>query len=383
MPRAAERIPGTLITMEKDQAPRVNLADVFDLDLFSEMLSQRYIKQTAHPTLPLSILNYTAKTQFDRVWNSVTSQCRGLIVDVNGQIVARPFPKFFNAEETDISSLRGHVFTAHDKMDGSLGILYPVGDGYKIATRGSFVSQQAMEGTSIWEYKYVDAAINPSWTYMFEIIYPDNRVVIDYDGVRDLVLLGAVDTNTGSTVPLDELRVGWRGPVTVERVYRDLDEALLGRGEVGSEGLVLHFPATDTRVKIKRSEYVRLHRLYTDVSERRIWEELSQQHSLDDWLHEVPDEIFGFVRSCVEKLNKKHAQLKSELQATYDDITSRLPDGFQRKDLAREVLLEAQNNPLAKGVFALYDGKDVDGFLWDTLRPAEHTPFFQANNDAD
>jgi RNA ligase len=369
--------------MDKKPAPDIKLADVVDMGLFSQMLSLRYVKQTPHPVLPLSILNYTARAQFDRVWNDVTTQCRGLIVNTDGQVVARPFRKFFNAEETDISSFNGEPFTAYDKMDGSLGILYPATNGYAIATRGSFVSKQALEGTRIWEERYADTTVNPSWTYLFEIIYPANRVVVDYGDVHDLILLGAVDTSTGASVPLEQARAGWKGPVTIEHAYLNLDEALLARGENGSEGLVLHFPKTDTRIKVKRSEYVRLHRLYTDVSERRVWEELSSKGSVEEWLHEVPDEIFEFVRNCVEKLNAEHAALKNELQSTYEKIMNVLPDGFERGELAREVLLEARINPLAKGVFSLYDNKDTDMFLWELLRPLEHTPFFQVSNDAD
>jgi RNA ligase len=383
VPRAVQLISGTLITMDKKPVPDIKLADVVDMGLFSQMLSLRYVKQTPHPVLPLSILNYTARAQFDRVWNDVTTLCRGLIINANDQVVARPFRKFFNAEETDISIFNGEPFTAYDKMDGSLGILYPSTKGYAIATRGSFVSKQALEGTQIWEERYADTTVNPSWTYMFEIIYPANRVVVDYGDVHDLILLGAVDTSTGSSVPLEQVRAGWRGPVAIEHTYRNLDAALLARGENGSEGLVLHFPKTDTRIKVKRSEYVRLHRLYTDVSERRVWEELSSKGSVEDWLNEVPDEIFEFVRSCVEKLNAAHAALKNELQSTYEKIIQALPDGFERRELARAVLLEAESNPLAKGVFSLYDNKDTDMFLWELLRPLEHAPFFQVSNDAD
>jgi RNA ligase len=383
VPRAVQLISSTLITMDKKPALDIKLADVVDMGLFSQMLSLRYVKQTPHPVLPLSILNYTARAQFDRVWNDVTTQCRGLIVNTDGQVVARPFRKFFNIEETDISSFNGEPFTAYDKMDGSLGILYPATNGYAIATRGSFVSKQALEGTRIWEERYADTTVNPSWTYMFEIIYPANRVVVDYGDVHDLILLGAVDTSTGSSIPLEQARAGWKGPVAIEHTYRNLDAALLARGENGSEGLVLHFPKTDTRIKVKRSEYVRLHRLYTDVSERRVWEELSSKGNVEDWLNEVPDEIFEFVRNCVEKLNAAHAALKNELQSTYEKIINALPDGFERRELAREVLLEAESNPLAKGVFSLYDNKDTDMFLWELLRPLEHAPFFQVSNDAD
>ena len=55
-------------------------------------------KQT-HPTLPLTIWNYTPKVQYENTWDEITLQCRGLVTDDNGNVVARPFKKFFNIEE--------------------------------------------------------------------------------------------------------------------------------------------------------------------------------------------------------------------------------------------------------------------------------------------
>ena len=55
-------------------------------------------KQT-HPTLDLTIWNYSQKVQYEKLWDEVTVQCRGLVTNSKGEIVARPFKKFFNYEE--------------------------------------------------------------------------------------------------------------------------------------------------------------------------------------------------------------------------------------------------------------------------------------------
>ncbi len=55
-------------------------------------------KQT-HPTLDLTIWNYSPKVQYERLWDEITIQCRGLVTNSKGDIVARPFKKFFNYEE--------------------------------------------------------------------------------------------------------------------------------------------------------------------------------------------------------------------------------------------------------------------------------------------
>ena len=41
------------------------LEDVIDLSVLNEMLAARYVRETFHPTLPYSILNYTAAAQYD------------------------------------------------------------------------------------------------------------------------------------------------------------------------------------------------------------------------------------------------------------------------------------------------------------------------------
>jgi RNA ligase len=71
-------------------------------------------------------------------------------------------------------------------MDGSLGILYKVDGKPYLATRGSFVSDQAVAGTAMLHERYGDYEFEDGFTYLFEIIYPENRIVIDYKGMSDL-----------------------------------------------------------------------------------------------------------------------------------------------------------------------------------------------------
>ena len=58
-------------------------------------------KQT-HPNYDLTIWNYSPKVQYDKLWDDITIQCRGLVTNSNGDIIARPFKKFFNYEEVSI-----------------------------------------------------------------------------------------------------------------------------------------------------------------------------------------------------------------------------------------------------------------------------------------
>ena len=119
----------------------------YGLDGLDHLVDEGYITRRKHPSEDLFILNYTPKTQYEGFWNDVTLSCRGLIVDSAGTIRARCFRKFFNYEEVfhEVSTRTSSSmhFKVYDKVDGSLGILYWVGDEPFIATRGSFESEQA------------------------------------------------------------------------------------------------------------------------------------------------------------------------------------------------------------------------------------------------
>jgi RNA ligase len=124
-------------------------------------------KQT-HPTLPLTIWNYTPEVQYGQLWDEITLQCRGLIVDNEGNVVARPFKKFFNTEEGKHTPTP--EFEVFEKMDGSLGILFYYQKEWVFATRGSFTSDQSKKAYELLE-KYPIENLDKKNTYLFEIIY--------------------------------------------------------------------------------------------------------------------------------------------------------------------------------------------------------------------
>ena len=53
-----------------------------------------------HPEADLFIYNYTRNAEYNKVWNEVTLQTRGLILDSEMNIVALPLRKIFNDFET-------------------------------------------------------------------------------------------------------------------------------------------------------------------------------------------------------------------------------------------------------------------------------------------
>ena len=46
------------------------------------------LHRQVHPTLDLTIWNYSPKVQYEKLWDEVTIQCRGLVTNSKGEIVA-------------------------------------------------------------------------------------------------------------------------------------------------------------------------------------------------------------------------------------------------------------------------------------------------------
>ena len=149
-----------------------------DKEKIEKLIEEGFIKRNKHPSFDLYIYNYTAKTQYENYWVPETLQCRGLITNGKGEIIARPFTKFFNIEQMP-ETLLTNSFKVFEKLDGSLGILYFYYNIPYIATRGSFIGKQAIEANNMLHsiYKNSIQLLDKNFTYLFEIIYPETAVL--------------------------------------------------------------------------------------------------------------------------------------------------------------------------------------------------------------
>lgn len=348
-----------------------HLSELFDITLFSQMVDEKYVRIQSHPTEPLWIANYAEKAVYEKAWNDVTLRCRGLIFDAYDNVVARPWPKFFNLGEhgNDLANLQ-HTTRVEvtDKCDGSLGILYRVGNSLAIATRGSFASDQATKGTEILRTKHAGFWPTEGVTYLFEIIYPENRIVLDYGTTEELVLLGGVLMDSGYTVgPNDPPLANWAGPRTT--VFSGtLSGAVERAPRPNAEGVVVRFLDTDLMVKIKQDDYVILHKLITGLSQRSVWEALGQGQTLAEVCAPLPDEFHDWVRGVYADLVAGLLYLEDVTRAEFEKINSLLGIEAGRPAFAKLACV----SPFRSWLFLLYDGKHqtLKDSMWQTLKPS-------------
>ncbi|MFC6611008.1 2'-5' RNA ligase [Amorphoplanes digitatis] len=259
--------------------------------------------------------------------------------------------------------------TVTDKADGSLGIIYRDGANLSVATRGSFASDQARHATEVLRSRYPGFVPPDGLTVLVEIVYPENRIVLDYAGLDDLILLGAVEIATGRTFGPAAVP-NWTGPVVDSFAYATLAEALAAPPREGREGLVVHFAGTDQRVKIKYADYVRLHRLVTGLSARTVWEVLVSGGDLDALTEPLPDELHAWVADVATALTDKVDALAAAVEAEFAAIVAGLPEGWGRREFAARAVRSEHRGAL----FLRLDDKDYRPGLWQLVRPAADTP---------
>lgn len=356
------------------------LSEILEPTTLKQLIADGYIRERFHPDDDsLRILNYAEKAQYERNWTHETKTCRGLIVR-GEEIVARSWPKFFNYGEHEEGSLDLAVeVEVTDKADGSLGILYMAPDGdWAISTRGSFASEQAIHATQLFRDRYLNQW-NPTVgvTYLFEIVFPDNRIVLDYGRMDDLILLGAVDNRTGRLFGPRGAHY-WPGPRTETFPAGTLAEALAIEPRHNAEGLVVRYRDTGLMVKIKQDDYVRLHKLITGLSERSVWEHLSL-HDGDyvGLLNTIPDEFHGWVETKAEDLLEKHEVICGRAHYAHHQLSYELGDGFERRDYA----IAAQDNVDRPLLFMLLDGRDIGPAIWKSLKPFGSNPMKHISED--
>lgn len=336
------------------------------LDILKKKESKGEIISQTHPVLPLTIWNYSIDTQYSQNWTSVTRQCRGLITeDTTGRIVARPFQKFFNLGEERHRYSDEHLI--YEKMDGSLGIAFHYEGVWYLASRGSFTSDQSQKGTKLL-YNYGVSDLDPDYTYMFEIIYPDNRIVVEY-GEDRLVMIGKRHTENGSYSDLDKYRkLGW----DVVKEYKDLSfEELSDLEWDNKEGFVVRFifeNDIDDFVKIKFDEYVRLHKIMTEVSTKSVWEMLRDGRDVDKVLKDVPDEFYDKIREYEQNLQARYMWEDRLYKYVYRQAEN-LGYTNDRKKFAD--FAKKWEQPAI--LFKMLDGQDYEHLIWNLIRP-EYKP---------
>ena len=299
------------------------------------------------------IFNYNQQTSIAKLWNNINQWCRGLIFDEHThEIVAVPFFKFFNLgqmPETSLESVvrEGTPVRIANKEDGSLGIVF--WDKYRsmlrVSTRGSLDSEQAEWATAWFDrpvsssteltdsIKFMRHIQQVKYTYQCEVIYSNNRIVLDYDGFEGLIGLARVSKETGlPDYDLTALPVSWPRASTFEDL--DIAKILSLRESLTwqQEGWVITY-ASGLMAKVKVKDYERIHAIRFSVTPNTILKIVQEGNDPLMAISDLPDEFIDDVRQTVIKIETLYSSLLAEFHCVCDDGLA-LASTRSRKDSA-------------------------------------------------
>jgi len=322
----------------------------------------------SHPTLPLTIWNYSKKTQFEGKWDDVTIMCRGLVTwNETGEIVARPFKKFWNFEENQHTATDS--FDVFEKMDGSLIVAFSFWGMWIAASRGSFTSDQALAAQTLLNGMKTNV-MNIGATYLFEYTSPANRIVVDYGSEEKLTLLAAITTDNEVEAPYESLQYAARVlGCDVVKKYDGVKDFNVLKNMVAddAEGFVIRFTNGD-RMKIKGEEYFRLHKIMTEISTKRVWEYLKDGTDIEVMLDNVPDEFYNKIKVYIKELKYYYMVAAEQIGKLFDNyLENRNYDLGTPQEYSKFVNLQDKQ---AQGVlWKMYYNKDYSEIIWNLIKP--------------
>jgi len=332
------------------------------IDLNELRKRSEYIACREHPTLDLLIWNYTTSCQWDKAWDEYTRMTRGLITDLAGNVMAMPFPKFFNVgEELRLDELPVEIPEIRTKYDGWFGCLYIVGDYIGVSSRGSFDSVGANWATK-WIQRYVPSDFKAKYTYVFEIVCPLTRIILDYGDRAELVLLAVIHTEDRTELDIDAegARLGLTVPEKIEQdiwsLWKDMEDL-----PAAQEGYVLRYP-DGFRIKMKGHEYSKIARALQHCSTTAIWEWVVAGGTADGLNEYLPAELWEWVETKAKEILVAYAKLLLRIDIAYNAVRNIQPRCEQVETI------KAEYKDIAGFVMLKVDGKALTDYSLLKLR---------------
>jgi tRNA splicing ligase len=298
----------------------------------------------------------------------LVQQCRGIILDEanNWNIVSYPYNKFFNHGEGHAADIDWSTARAYEKLDGSIMTMYYYDGQWHVASNGSpdaggdlphnrnkTFKQMFWQTFAELGYK-LPKAPNTNLCFMFELMTPENRVVIPHK-TNKLVLHGVRSVEAKfSYRELDPIRVGkcfGFDSVKIHDLYGidDVVEMAKTLNGMESEGFVV-CDENFNRLKIKGKSYVAFHHLKSSLSVTRLVE-IVQSNDGSEFLRYFPEYHDEFW-----DIKDKFRLLCEEAEAEY----AKYKDIETQKDFA----IAVKDLPYAAAMFTTRAGKTGDPTTW-------------------
>lgn len=283
---------------------------------WEELLEEKHIKIRREGDLAL--FKYGTKADFS---DEIVRNCRGHIIDlVNMKYVCRPFLKFGNYYESYVPEIDWKTAQIQEKIDGSIVKLWFYDGAWRWSSNSVIEAEDcSLNGgdfTMHWlihnaeNYKDIPFdKLDKDCTYIFELVSPYNRIVIDYPKTY-LYHLGTISNSSGQEYVVD---IGIEQPKRYEIANRSLESVLQKAKEFDTlrEGFVV-CDGSFNRIKVKTEEYLELHYSMTNkLGEKEALEILQANdeeamHAIKNNLDLAPEMLYYEYKYAVLKKEISH-----------------------------------------------------------------------------
>ena len=264
-------------------------------------------------------------------------EARGIIIDTKRcEVACWPFRKFGNYGESYVDDIDWNSAKVQEKIDGSIiKIFYnKEKEKWQIATNGTIdafnartyldeisfgeLVEEALSKTHLKNLDNLDNFLNRDYTYIFELVSPKNRIVIEYPETK-LYHTGTRSNVTGEEFNID---IGIDKPKAynltsledcidaAEKLNKIAEDQKLA---IQYEGFVV-VDKDYHRIKIKSPDYLLIHHSFNNgvISKKRILK-LIKENELEEYLTYFPQ-----YRKILEEYKERYDNLFIEIYAYVD-----------------------------------------------------------------
>lgn len=318
---------------------------------------------------------------FDCKWNKDNLHLRSVITDYDGNILSRGLNKFFNVgEKSELypSPDKFNDWVLTSKEDGSLMICDWIFNQLNVRTRGT-ISFKDHDNTSDFQFVIDKYNLNTiiselsDYSILFELYSPTNVIVLKPYSEPEIVLLGAINKDTGAFHPYYsqlgqdiQFRLKCKIPEIFPITGNIGDIAFKIKDWIGKEGVVLNYNDGKNQLKLKSDWYLVRHRMKSELSSLEkvidLWISLNRPNYTDFYnevLNTFDFEIANMAQGHMSNICDGHKEVLKIIvhMKSFVEPLKELP----RKDAALKILSSYGETNRKAFAFNLLDNKELDG----------------------
>ena len=242
-----------------------------------------------------------------------------MVLREDGKLMSFAFPRFFNYHEKECDEVDIENADILEKLDGSLISVWNDGSDWRVTTRGAFPpAEQGVDFNVLFRRLFTRFdLLSKGYTYIFELISKDNRIVTNYEE-EFVTFIGMTVLDTMQEVSQNSLdmmgkELGVRRPRRFTATDIDSCRVLFEQMKDDEEGLVV-VDGNANRFKLKQESYLKMARIMK-LKDQDILDYLVGKVELDADFDKLPE-----VKERIEMVQKRYNKFKEMVFQTYEGI---------------------------------------------------------------